>query len=172
MLKRIFGLCLLYVICISNGYARSVVVYFTPSNSCENQIIHFIDTAQNTIDAAVYAINNEAIVEALLRAHKRGVHVRILTDRVQAGQKSSKVPELEAAGIPLIRHTRYRIQHDKFAVFDGKKAVTGSYNWTDSASRKNAENCLFFKRFNKTVNDYSKRFNELWQLNLKKQKKQ
>lgn len=33
--------------------------------------------------------------------------------------------------------------HNKFAVFDGKLAVTGSFNWTTSADDYNFENALF-----------------------------
>ena len=157
----------LFFVLISTAHAQSMAVYFTPSLDCENNIISYIDSAKEKIDVAVYAINNDAIVDALIRAYKRGVSVRILTDKTQAGQKSSKVKILEDAGIPLKRHVRYRLQHDKFAIFDGKKAVTGSYNWTTSASRKNAENCLFFKRHNKTVSEYQKRFDFLWELNQK-----
>ena len=32
--------------------------------------------------------------------------------------------------------------HHKFAIFDGKFLVTGSYNWTDSAERFNLENAV------------------------------
>ena len=164
MKKILFFVCFIW---ITAAKAESVKVFFTPSLNCESQIISYIDNAQETIDAAVYAINNDAIVDSLIRAFKRGVKVRVLTDRVQAGQKSSKVFVLEQSGIPLLRHKHYRIQHDKFAVFDGKKAVTGSYNWTNSASRKNAENCVFFTRKNKTVGEYQERFNVLWRLNEK-----
>lgn len=167
MVRRIFILMLL-ISSVAN--AQATRVYFTPSLDCENHIIDYIDSAKQSIDAAVYAINNDAIVEALIRAHMRGVDVRILTDRTQAGQKSSLVPVLEAFGISLRRHKRYRIQHDKFAIFDGKKAVTGSYNWTNTASRKNAENCLFLPRKNKTVNQYLERFEILWKLNENRKK--
>lgn len=139
--------------------------YFTPSLDCENKIIYLIRKSRNTIDAAVYAINNDAIVEELKKAYNRGVRIRILTDRVQAGQKTSKVFELEEYGIPVIRHRKYRIQHDKFAIFDSKKVVTGSYNWTNSASRKNAENCFFFTGEN--TGKYAERFETLWKLNQK-----
>jgi phosphatidylserine/phosphatidylglycerophosphate/cardiolipin synthase-like enzyme len=33
--------------------------------------------------------------------------------------------------------------HDKFAIFDGRLLVTGSYNWTESAEAANFENALF-----------------------------
>ena len=43
--------------------------------------------------------------------------------------------------------------------------VTGSYNWTNPATDKNSENCLFILEQNQVVADYQNRFNELWQKN-------
>ena len=145
--------------------AGETEVYFTPSPDCENQIIKRINQTEKTIDAAVYSITNNAITEALIKAHNRGVKLRILTDRTQAGNKSSTVKDLEQAGIDLMRHAKYKIQHDKFAVFDGQKAVTGSYNWTNAATYKNAENCLFFD--DSSVQKYEERFQYLWEQNKK-----
>ena len=34
-------------------------------------------------------------------------------------------------------------KHHKFAIFDGRLLVTGSYNWTDAAESRNLENALF-----------------------------
>lgn len=51
--------------------------------------------------------------------------------------------------------------HNKFGIFDGKKLITGSFNWTASADQKNAENLLvlddpvLIKRF-------QTRFDKLW----------
>ena len=159
-MKCFFVVFMLFFPCFV--FAKSEA-YFTPSLDCENKIIQLIGRSHNTIDAAVYAINNDAIVDALKKAHRRGIKIRILTDRVQAGQKSSKISELEEFGIPVIRHKKYRIQHDKFAIFDSKKVVTGSYNWTNSASKRNAENCYFFTNTN--TEKYVNRFETLWNLN-------
>ena len=142
--------------------------FFTPSNKCETSIVKRIDNAEKSIDAAVYAINNKDIVEALKKAHRRGVKVRILTDRLQAGNKSSKVRELYDFGIKIRVNSKHKIEHNKFAVFDFDSVVTGSYNWTEPASRKNSENCLFFNRNKTTVREYHDRFNYLWQVNSKK----
>ncbi|MBO5997871.1 MAG: phospholipase D family protein [Alphaproteobacteria bacterium] len=161
-MKRFF--VILFVItffpCLAFGKSEA---FFTPSLDCENRIIYLINRSRGTIDVAVYAINNDAIVKALKKAHKKGVKIRVLTDRIQAGQKNSKVAELEEAGIPVIRHKKHKIQHDKFAIFDSKKAVTGSYNWTNAASKKNSENCLFFT--DRSIEDYIQRFEYLWTLN-------
>ena len=145
-----------------------ISAFFSPSLKCENNIIKRIDKAQYTIDAAVYSINNADIIDALKRAHDRGIKIRILTDRLQAGNRASKVLELHDYGIKIRVNSKHKIEHNKFAIFDHKDVVTGSYNWTEPASNKNSENCLFFNRNKKTVQEYHNRFNYLWQINTKK----
>ena len=51
--------------------------------------------------------------------------------------------------------------HDKFAVFDGKEAFTGSYNWTNNDEHNNCENALFTDE-PKVVQAYQKEFEVLW----------
>lgn len=143
-------------------------VYFSPSKDCENGLIKLIQSATKTIDASVYSINNTNIVNALKQAHKRGVKIRILTDRTQASGKSSKVKELRAAGIDIRVHSKHKIEHNKFGIYDGKKASTGSYNWTNPASDKNSENCVFFTDNPAVVSKYQERFEYLWKVNTKK----
>ena len=143
-------------------------VFFSPSKKCENGLIDLIGQSQKSIDVAVYAINNDNIVQALKQAHDRGIKIRILTDRLQAAGKASKVKELYDYGLNVRVHSQFKIEHNKFAIFDGKKASTGSYNWTRPATEKNSENCVFFTEYNATVADYQKRFDYLWQINTKK----
>jgi len=42
-----------------------------------------------------------------------------------------------------ISHSR-SLLHDKFAVIDGRWVISGSFNWTASAERRNRENLLIF----------------------------
>lgn len=163
---RIF-ISILFLIFSFPAFAESNA-YFTPSLECENNLIKRIDNAQNSIDAAVYAINNKDVIKALKRAHKRGVKIRILTDRLQAGQRTSKVKEIHEYGINIRVHSKNKIEHNKFAVFDFKEVLTGSYNWTEPASKKNSENCIFINRNKKAVREYHDRFNYLWQINTRK----
>lgn len=164
MKKIILFICLFFY---QTAFA-TVEVHFTPSTECEDSIIDLIENAQKTIDVAVYSINNNQIISALKKAHKRGVKLRILTDKLQASSKSSKVLDLYKFGIHIKVNSRYKIEHNKFAVFDGTKVSTGSFNWTNPASEKNSENCLFVMRDKKVVATYEKRFNELWNLNSDK----
>lgn len=51
--------------------------------------------------------------------------------------------------------------HNKFAVIDNAVTLTGSYNWTISASTKNQENILILESKAVCIN-YTKEFNRLW----------
>ena len=135
-------------------------VYFTPGTQCEDRIIENINKAQ-IIDLAVYSITNTKITNALLNAKRRGAKIRIVTDRTMAGNKGSKDEILIKAGIPLRKNKKHKIEHNKYAVFDGSHIVTGSYNWTNAATKSNSENCVFLDAL---AEDYSARFDYLWNL--------
>lgn len=158
---------ILTLLFIFPAYAKTDI-YFSPSKRCENSIVRLIDKSEVSIDAAVYSINNKKIIKALKKAYDRGVKIRILTDKLQASGRSSRVLELYEYGIKIRVHSKYKIEHNKFAVFDSKFASSGSYNWTTPASDKNSENCIFFIKNKKAVAEYQNRFNYLWQINSKK----
>lgn len=138
----------------------------TFTQHCEKETIKLINNSQNSIDIAVYSINNLNIVDSLIKAKDKGVKIRILTDRLQAFGKSSKVKLLHDAGFDIKVHSVNRIMHHKFAIFDNEKAIEGSFNWTHSASTKNAEDCNIFND-EKDVKTLRRRFNKLWKLNDK-----
>lgn len=141
------------------------IVLFSPGNLCETAIVENINAATDYIDAAVYSITNQYIVDALKNAHDRGVKIRILTDRTQAGNKKSLVREIRDYGINVRVHSKYRIEHNKFAIYDGARLSTGSYNWTNNASTYNSENCIFLDPGDPAINEYQRRFDYLWEIN-------
>lgn len=85
-----------------------------------------------------------------------------MTDRLQEQGKGSLVKELVDAGIPVrTNSTEHKIEHNKFAIFDGKEMESGSYNWTNSATKSNSENCMFFRQ---AGSEFSDRYEHLWKL--------
>ena len=142
-------------------------VAFSPSKECENTIISLIKHSEK-IDIVVFDINNNNIVEALQKAEKQGKKIRILTDKRQAATNASKVIDLYKAGINIRVNSKNKIEHNKFAVFDNKYVITGSYNWTNPASERNSENCLLSVENEDIIEDYNNRFEYLWQINTKK----
>ncbi len=160
-------ICILIVSLLWSMSCNSKIeVAFSPSLDCENKIIYNIDSAKSSIDIVVYAINNDNIVNSLKRAYDRGIKIRVLTDKKQAA-KNSKFYDLYQYGINTRVHTYFTLEHNKFAIYDNKIVSTGSYNWTNPASSKNSENCLFIEKNNHTLDSYIKRFSYLWKKNLK-----
>lgn len=103
-------------------------------------------SATATIDIALYDFNRASVRDALLAAHARGVAVRVVGD----DEIAAEVPgdgdfyaAISAAGIPLVTDApRNSLQHNKFAVFDGRTVWTGSTNFSDNAFTRNGENTL------------------------------
>lgn len=139
---------------------NDIEIFFTPGVACENNIIERINKSKK-IDIAVYSITNQDITNAIIAAHKRGADIRVITDRTQAKGKKSLIGTIKRARIPVLTNKKHKIEHNKFAVFDDIHIVSGSYNWTENASKYNSENCIFFNQPNK---EYSNRFEQLWNI--------
>lgn len=140
-------------------------VFFTPSKACENLIIQKIEHSTKKIDIAIYSFTHPLIANSLKKAHNKGIKIRLLVDRVRAKTKSSQTHSLKRENIPVRLHIKHQKQHNKFAIFDNNDVITGSYNWTISASKRNDENCLLITNDPKTLKKYQTYFNTLWNLN-------
>ena len=53
------------------------------------------------------------------------------------------------------------LMHDKFAVIDDQVVLTGSFNWTATAEKKNSENLLVLTDKG-LAQKYMKQFKHLW----------
>lgn len=116
-------------------------------------ILRAIDAAKNTIDLALHGLALRDTAAALIRAQKRGVKIRIVMNQTHVFPEKDRdrvAPEIEqllAEGVEmriLRGGDEHGIMHNKFALFDGQIAQTGSYNWTHAADTWHWENVLFF----------------------------
>lgn len=123
-----------------------VEVLCPPEDNCYGRIVQLIDGATKTIYVHAYQLTGQPLAAALLRATKRGVKVYILADKTQTAQGSSTyIPDLAEAGVPVKIDHKPAIAHRKVMIIDGKTTLTGSYNWTDGAEFKNAENLVIIE---------------------------
>ncbi|WP_169302508.1 phospholipase D family protein [Ammonifex degensii] len=106
-----------------------------------------IGQAQSSCDVAIYSFTHPDIVKALVQAHKRGVKVRVITNKDWRQNDSQRhaINVLLLAGIPVKENRHAGLMHLKMVVIDGKIVTTGSYNFTRSASEKNDEMFLVIK---------------------------
>ena len=117
-------------------------VFFSPNGGCTEEVVHAIGAAKDRILVQAYSFTSEPIAQALIAAHRRGVRVEVLLDRSQATDRRSSAARLAGAGVPLEIDRAHAIAHNKVIVIDGETVLTGSFNFTESAERRNAENLL------------------------------
>jgi cardiolipin hydrolase len=115
---------------------------FSPGPACKNLILEHIGSAAMELWVCVFTISDNDITRALLRAHKNGVRIRIITDNEKSMDMGSDIFELEQAGIPVKTDYSTSHMHHKFSIADGSRLITGSYNWTRSAEQYNQENII------------------------------
>jgi phosphatidylserine/phosphatidylglycerophosphate/cardiolipin synthase-like enzyme len=121
--------------------AASYSICFTPAEKCARQIINAINQAKNTVAVQAYSFTSTPIAKALIRAQKRHVEVMVIIDQSQL-INYSKVWRLLKTPIPIWLDNTVRIAHNKVIIIDKQIVVTGSYNFTNAAEYKNAENLL------------------------------
>ncbi|MBC8044888.1 MAG: T9SS type A sorting domain-containing protein [Rhizobacter sp.] len=105
----------------------------------QGKLVSRINAAQFSIDASLYSLNLQPVIDALNAAFTRGVKVRLVRD----GDNSTGTPGFSSlnAGISVSSYANSSIDtHNKFFIFDARNTSletddwvwTGSLNITDS----------------------------------------
>ena len=135
---------------------------FSPGDACARAIIGQLQAARESVAICVFTITDNRLADAILQAHDRGVSVRIVTDNDKATDPGSDIDRLRRHGVAVrVDHSSDHMHH-KFAVFDSGCLLTGSYNWTRSASEANEEN-LVVLHDRSLVRKFVERFDLLWE---------
>ncbi len=121
---------------------RLAQTWFAPQDPIADRIVDLFHDVKREALVCVFTITDDRISNAILNAHQRGVQVRILTDNQKALDLGSDIERLERAGIAVRQDRTEAHMHHKFALFDGRSLLNGSYNWTRGASQINMENVV------------------------------
>ena len=137
--------------------------FFSPRGGIASRIVQEIQGAGTFIDIAIYEFSETQIANALVEAKNRGVSIRVIADSEQSIAAGSVIARLENAGFPVKRTAGIGagIMHNKYAIFDGRLLLTGSYNWSEAAETKNFENAIFISDTT-TIFSYQSNFNSIW----------
>ncbi len=133
-------------------------IYFTPRDPVEEKLISLIDSAREKISAAFYSLDLEDVIQALFRAHQRGVDVRLVMDDANVGAPLRK---LKAAGLIRADLAPHDFMHDKFMVVDDFISWTGSYNPTKLGTERDDNNIIVIASRELAAN-YQDEFEEMW----------
>lgn len=146
---------------VSDG---GVSVYFPRAGQdAEGQLVSDINSAKKSLDIAIYSFTDTKAAYAIADAKKRGVSVRLISDRECSGnsyqEKALRI--VKNAGIPIKINSHSGIMHLKVTVIDGSAVTTGSFNYTKSAQEKNDENFVVIND-TKIAAAYDAQFGKMW----------
>ena len=116
--------------------------WFSPDPGCPARIVTAIREARQSIDICVFTITDDRLTEAILEAHQRGILIRLITDDEKRLDPGSDVSQMMVAGIVTRTDATPDHMHHKYAIFDERILLTGSYNWTRAAAAANDDNFI------------------------------
>lgn len=138
-----------------------VEVYFCPVDACSNKLIKRIDAADSNIFIAIYSFTHDGISDAVIRAKKRGVEVKVIYDSGQSKNTASDDELLIEEGISVVYRNGSGYMHNKFTIIDMNFVATGSFNYSNNADTRNEENLVFIQG-NEVAEAFRNNFDEIW----------
>ncbi|HEY0828947.1 MAG TPA: phospholipase D-like domain-containing protein [Bacilli bacterium] len=170
----IVGAVMLMTVLIVAGVVYAVQLTRLPSNTIEwaftqedqapeKLLINVIHSAQTSLDVAIFSLTHPDIVQAIKEVHKRGVEVRLMTDKEEAVSKaqSKALNVLRSAGVSIKINKHKGLMHLKSVIVDREVVTTGSFNFSKSASTENDE-ILIVHRNEGFAAAFSATFERMW----------
>jgi phosphatidylserine/phosphatidylglycerophosphate/cardiolipin synthase-like enzyme len=136
-------------------------VCFTPGEDCTGEIIQALSKAKSSLYIQAYSFTSTPIAKAVVAAKQRGVEVKMILDKSQLTQRYSSAQFFMNQGIPIWIDNTVAIAHNKIMIIDDSTVITGSFNFTQAAQKRNAEN-VFIVEDKQIAQLYKKH----WQIRL------
>jgi hypothetical protein len=137
----------------------------------KSEIVQALKNARYSIRVAMFSLNEDSLFRLLChKAEKDKIQVEVLLDTRQYLENKSRLSEtiarLEKNGGSVFLYENikgeYANMHHKFCIIDDKILITGSYNWTNNASKNNDENIVIIDDV-PVCFEFGKKFNALKQ---------
>lgn len=135
------------------------------------RLLHFLASAKTSISMCMYMLTLKQVATELVNAHKRGVTVRLITDKGMSKTVSqqSNLAYLRKNGVAVkVSFSENELMHHKYCLVDETSGETakvffGSVNLTAQALSKNFEALIFTNNIN-VISRLSEEFEDLWLL--------
>ena len=162
MVLRLVFFAFLALAPLAGASALDYDLGFSPGGTALGTVVAAIGTARQTIAVAAYEFTSAEVAQALAAAAVRGVRVWVVVDQKATKEKASQAVWLAAHGVGVRANGHYAIFHHKFLIIDQSTVETGSFNYTTSADKRNAENALVLRGVPDLANAYLTEWKRLW----------
>ena len=122
-----------------------IEVCFSPHGGCTEAIVKEIEAAKKTVLVQAFSFTSREIARALVKAHGRGVNVRVIIDDKESREEFSLAESLHDGKVPVLTDALHDHAHNKVIILDDAVVITGSFNFTHQAEHGNAENLLVIR---------------------------
>lgn len=140
---------------------KSVITLFAPEDDVIANIIYEISRAKKEIKFMGFSFTHDALAEVLMKKAREGVKVSGIFEYMGSGNTSSVYGKLHnSPNIQLFIKKPAQTQalmHHKVFIIDDRVTITGSFNFSKSASVDNDENILIIVS-PEVASDYSAEF--------------
>lgn len=154
-------------------YRTGVVrVFIGPEDDPLKAMVEQIDRARRTIEVMAFVFSSQEAAEAMIRAHKRGVKVRVLLDNnfkpeaATARWKYVPARELAKAGVTVMYDKERAKLHHKCVIVDSRIVCVGSMNISLNGANENDENMVVIESPS-IGKQFSEQFQKQWDWTLK-----
>ena len=139
-------------------------VLFSPKGGISKKLVRLTQAAAQEISVAAYAFSSKYLGNALVKAIKRGVKVRLILDMENA-RKSYSIDEWLIENGVDVRFIKLKrgCMHHKILIVDSLRLMTGSYNFTNDSEFRNHEAAIFTDDGN-LIASFIAEFERLWSL--------
>lgn len=135
--------------------------YFAPEDNIERIIISRIEKAKTSVKFMSFSFTSKGIGEAMIKKFNQGVPVYGLFEGRDTKSADSQYMKMKVTGIPVKTDSNRYAMHHKVIIIDDKRLITGSYNFSKNAARRNDENCIMIDN-DEIASLYVKEFNTLY----------
>lgn len=129
---------------------------FTPTENCTAKVVAAINEAKSEVLVQAYSLTAATIIDALAKAKKRGVNVRVILDKADERDRNSGGARLIANRILPYVDAGVAIAHSKIIVIDRATVITSSFNFEKVAQKANAEDLLLIEGHAEVAAAYAK----------------
>lgn len=145
-----------------------------PNKNELDKLISYICHAKKIIRICVYWFSNKVIFKVLLDLLAKGVSVRIITDKdsknvftkefdsLSEADKTNFEKNLSHMLLPIEKNQK---MHHKFVIIDDFLVMTGSFNWTFLAEKRNLEHVVVLNS-EVLIKQFTELFDRYWTLGV------
>lgn len=138
-----------------------VQVLFAPEDKVSNKLLPLINNAKSSIRFMAFSFTHEQLGAAMLNRAKAGVDVQGIFETNGSETQYSELPKFFCAGMSVRQDSNPSAFHHKVIVIDNNMVITGSYNFSNNADRRNDENVVILNSSD-IAKEYLSEFNTRW----------